>query len=68
MLYIKNVPIWERWMRAMAGVAMLLGGPILLHGQALGWLIAGAGVVGALTGLIGYCPMCAMVGRKQSPR
>jgi hypothetical protein len=29
-----------------------------------GYLIAGTGAVAILTGFFGFCPMCAMVGRK----
>ncbi len=30
----------------------------------LGLLLAGAGVFTALTGLVGFCPACALAGRK----
>ena len=33
-------------------------------GTIAGYLIAGTGVVAILTGFFGFCPMCAMVGRK----
>jgi len=33
----------------------------------IGYAIAGIGVVTLLTGFVGFCPMCAMVGR-QLPR
>jgi hypothetical protein len=35
-----------------------------LSGLPLGYLVAGAGGVTAMTGFIGFCPMCAMVGRR----
>ena len=70
MFYRKNLPGWERAMRAIAGVAMigygLFGMPGLLGmpGAMAGYLIAGTGVVAGLTAFFGFCPMCAMVGRK----
>jgi DUF2892 family protein len=30
----------------------------------LGYAIAAGGVIAILTGFFGFCPMCAMVGRK----
>ena len=64
MLYVKNVPVWERVMRVVAGVAMVACGLIVLGSGPVGWLSAGAGVVTALTGFVGFCPMCAVAGRK----
>lgn len=63
MLYLKNVPGWERALRTVLGL-MSLAFAAVNWGQPLA---VGAGVVGAVlagTGLIGFCPMCAMVGRK----
>jgi hypothetical protein len=64
MFYTKNVPAWERFVRIAAGV----GG---LAFAAINWGVSGvavgAGLTGAvlaLTGLAGFCPMCALVGRK----
>jgi hypothetical protein len=35
-----------------------------LPGTMAGYLIAGTGAVAILTGFFGFCPMCAMVGRR----
>ena len=57
-------------MRAVGGIVMiaygLLGMPGLLStpGTTAGYLIAGTGAVAILTGFFGFCPMCAMVGRR----
>ena len=70
MFYRKNLPGWERAVRSVGGVVMiaygLLGMPGLLSvpGTMAGYLIAGTGAVAVLTGFIGFCPMCAMVGRR----
>jgi hypothetical protein len=63
MLYRKNVYAWEQVLRLIAGVAMIAGG----FAWQAGWpayLLAGAGLYAALTGVFGYCPACAMIGRK----
>jgi len=76
MFYRKNLPGWERAMRSVGGVVMiaygLLGMPGLLGMSGLlgmpgtmgGYVIAGTGAVAILTGFFGFCPMCAMVGRR----
>jgi len=53
-------------MRVIAGVALTAWGLIGFPGMPLGYLIAGSGAVAILTGFFGFCPMCAMVGRKLS--
>ena len=68
MFYTKNVPSWERLLRVM--MAAGLGGYALFgdasHGlQIVLWLAA---VMMLMTGFIGFCPMCAMVGRKLAKR
>ncbi|SIO54724.1 Protein of unknown function [Bradyrhizobium erythrophlei] len=65
MMYFKtNLPGWERAIRIAMGVTIVglasLYAPTLLLsrvGIAMGVMIAG-------TGFIGFCPMCAMVGRR----
>ncbi len=64
MFYAKNVPTWERILRAVMGL-MALGFAATNWGGSS--LAVGAGIMGAMlamTGLVGFCPMCAMVGRK----
>lgn len=63
MLYVKNVPNLERAARVVIGLAGL-------DYATLNWGVSPAGVglglsgaVLALTGLVGFCPMCAMAGR-----
>ena len=66
MLYRKNLPTWERAARAIAGTAMVAAGFLApgLAGTSAGMLLAGAGVMTLVTAFIGFCPACAMVGRK----
>jgi hypothetical protein len=64
MFYRKNLPGWERAMRTIGGVVMIAYGLFGMPGTMAGYLIAGTGVVAILTGFFGFCPMCAMVGRR----
>ena len=71
MFYRKNLPGWERVMRTIGGVVMVAYGLLGMPGSACsmpgtmaGYLIAGTGAVAVLTGFFGFCPMCAMVGRR----
>lgn len=64
MFYVKNVPVWERWLRIMMGVALLLAPIVWLDWGTLGIVLGVMGAVGVMTGLMGYCPMCALAGRK----
>jgi hypothetical protein len=64
MFYMKNVPHWERALRVVLG---LLGLGFAAFNWGVSGLATGAGIMGAtlaLTGLFGFCPMCALVGRK----
>jgi hypothetical protein len=64
MFYRRNLPGWERAMRVVAGAAMIAGGLWALPGTSVGYLIAGSGGAAMMTGFFGFCPMCAMVGRR----
>lgn len=64
MFYRKNLPGWERAMRAFGGVVMIAYGLVGMPGTTAGYFIAGMGAVAIVTGFFGFCPMCAMVGRR----
>ena len=64
MLYRKNLPGWERAVRTLGGVGMIAYGLMAISGTISGYVTAGAGAVAILTGFFGFCPMCAMVGRR----
>jgi len=64
MIYRKNVGGFEQAIRIAAGAGMVACGLLGLGYNADGYTVAGMGVVTALTGLFGFCPGCAMVGRK----
>lgn len=67
MFYPKNVPHWERVIRVISGMILItLSVVSLSNGSAPALGIAG--LVSAfflvITGFIGWCPACAMIGRK----
>jgi hypothetical protein len=63
MFYVKNVPSAERVARVLLGAAGA-GLAIAFVGGSTGWLLA-AGAAGLVaSGLFGFCPACALVGRR----
>ena len=61
--YVKNVPGWERALRLLLGAAAAAFALYSFAGP-MGWLLAASAAGIAVTGLVGFCPMCAMVGRR----
>jgi acyl-CoA reductase-like NAD-dependent aldehyde dehydrogenase len=60
----RNVPGWERAMRALLGIALLIAtAAVPLAGWML-WAALAAGATMVVTALAGFCPACAMVGRR----
>lgn len=64
MLYVKNVPGWERALRIAMGLAGLAFAAMNWPADTLAVAVGLLGAMLALTGLVGFCPMCAMLGRK----
>lgn len=62
-LYVKNLPAWERLLRVLMGLAVAGFAVYALAGLA-GWLVAASALGIAVSGLVGFCPMCALVGRR----
>lgn len=64
MNFKRNVPGWERVLRAVCGLVLLgVAAAMPLAGWPL-WLVlaGGAGLVGSA--LMGFCPACALAGRR----
>jgi hypothetical protein len=71
MFYAKNLPLVERVLRIVLGLGLILWGMLYVQGGLFGlWglLSAGSGVAAIVTGFLGFCPACAMVGRKLDKR
>ena len=63
MFYVKNLPVLERVIRIGAGSAVAIYAVVGLGGV-LSWTMVVTGIGLALTGVIGFCPACAMAGRR----
>jgi membrane protein implicated in regulation of membrane protease activity len=64
MLYFKNnLPVWERAVRLIFGIGLCLAA-LFAPVAWMTWAGIAAGLVAAGTGFVGFCPMCAMVGRR----
>lgn len=67
MFYLKrNLPAWERALRAAGAIALLAAAWLsgIPAGSALFWLLIAGAATLAITGVLGFCPACAMLGRK----
>jgi hypothetical protein len=64
MFYVKNVPHGERVLRIIMGLLGLIYAAMNWGGSDLAIALGLLGAMLAMTGLIGFCPMCALVGRK----
>ena len=59
--YRKNIGGLHQAVRVAVGIVMAVAAPVYLTGAAA-WLVTLGGAGFAVTGLVGYCPMCAMAG------
>lgn len=64
MFYRKNVGRAERIARAGGGCLMIVCGLSIFRGTPVGWILIASGIIAIATGIVGFCPACAMVGRK----
>ena len=63
MFYAKNLPSWESIIRVIMGIMSLVYATMNWGGSNLAVGMGVMGVLLAMTGMIGFCPICAMVGR-----
>ena len=66
MFYPKNVPTIERALRVLLGLA-LIGYVVFNFGlvsPVLAVVLIGSALFAIVTGFVGWCPACAMLGRK----
>jgi hypothetical protein len=59
--YRKNIGGMHQVARIAVGIAVTVAAFVYFTG-AMAWLVAFGGAGLALTGLVGYCPMCALAG------
>lgn len=71
MFYVKNLPLFERVLRIFVGLVLIISGMLYFQGGLgglWGMLSAVSGVGAIATGFPGFCPACALVGRKLDKR
>jgi len=66
-LYVKNVPGWERAVRIIVALAVAIGGLAVVPAP-WNWVLVAVGIGLGLSGLVGFCPACALVGRRLQQR
>jgi hypothetical protein len=65
--YVKNVPGWERAVRIVVALAVIVGA-VAAVAVPWNWVLVAAGSGLGLSGVFGFCPACAMVGRRLPQR
>ena len=63
MFYKKNLPTWERAVRLLGAALMAFCAWRMQAGPGL-YVFGAMAIVTGLTAVFGFCPMCAMAGRK----
>ncbi|MBV7543954.1 DUF2892 domain-containing protein [Acidovorax sp. sic0104] len=64
MLYRKNITRPESLLRIVGGIALVAVGLWWQGASPMGLVLVASGVGSVLSGAFGYCPACALVGRK----
>ena len=64
MFYRKNMGGKEQWGRVLGGALIAACSLSQIGLTPLGLVLAASGLFTALTGVIGFCPACAMAGRR----
>ncbi len=64
MFFQKNLPLWERALRVCLALVVATLGFTMAPSVMMAWLAYGSAAILACTGFIGFCPMCAMAGRR----
>jgi hypothetical protein len=64
MVFKRNVPGWERALRAVLGAGLLIAvAAVPLQGIGA-WIAGGSGIGLLISSLTGFCPACALAGRR----
>ena len=64
MIYRKNLYAWEQICRVLLGLALAVGAWYALSSRLVSYSFIAIGLIIASSGVAGFCPMCAMVGRR----
>ena len=61
--FVKNVPNWERALRLVISVTVIALA-LTSVSPPWSWVLAASALGFSVTGLVGFCPACALVGRR----
>ena len=64
MFYRKNIYTWEQGLRIIVSLAVTAYAVLALPANTLSYAIIAGAIGFGLTGVFGFCPMCAMAGRR----
>jgi hypothetical protein len=64
MFYRKNVGTVERVARVLAAALLVACAFTAFSQTPVKWVFLAAGAMTLITGIMGFCPMCAIAGRK----
>ncbi len=64
MLYRKNIYTWEQMLRIVGGLALTAWAVLASGGGVLAIGLAITGLGTAASGVLGWCPACAVAGRR----
>jgi len=64
MLFKRNVPGWERIVRAVVAIGLLIAVVAVSLAGMVGWIVGLSGAGLLTSSLLGFCPACALVGRR----
>ena len=67
MLYRKNLPVVERVLRSVCGLALIAYGLMGMKAMPFGYLLALSGLALMAMGVEASCPLCAVAGRRPIP-
>ena len=63
-IFAKNLPTWERLLRLLAGAGAIGYGWLAAPSTIVLAIAIAAGATLIVTSLVGFCPACAMIGRR----
>ena len=64
----RNLPGWERALRLVVALLVAIAAQVLLAPGMGRWLAFAGAAAAAFTALAGFCPACALVGRRLRER
>ena len=64
MFYRKNLYTWEQALRIVVSAMLVAYATFALPSGTLSYALIAGGIGFGLTGVFGFCPMCAMAGRR----